>query len=924
MAERSPYHPALCEKYQSGCLRGLINFFDFRQSHPNRKLLSDKRHVKRHAVGTEYSRSRLNLLTNFDENFQGINDGVDNRTLTVDVGKTSVKNLTEEEMSAQKYLKKHITIEKNHKRESKTCQRACQTPVNGWKDAASVGQQQCSPQNSGEKSLTKLDPVSIMEAFCNQIHCNNGRDCCDIHKSMSVLKHDQLNEINLHPVQMSEAAEAFISQKFIVEKRLITDEASHQSKQFLDAQEILNSDRELFLKLLQDPNSLLVKHIQDLQDSQAEKDLTKSFSETKLSDYGITYGRQCEEPVDTQKQNMHKPFFKKIKFWDRYQSKESGDPQPSTEMILLKPGLTSIQNFKTNTSYYSSLQSHHSLRNKGHGFRPTYFSFESIKRKLKYAVGESREEQHWISMIGALCKFPYDRHGSKDGAKANRTTTCVIDVKRSDKKCKPNDFEQSIGHEVAPANEGGHKNLNSSTVTDAKRRESYIYIEAKRHLSKILSNGVVDADFSRKRVPTTLGRILSSREYDFSPTYGPGRDGEHGFETAQMRFAPYSNYCIATASSWELQEEKKTSCVSPLKQNVEAPPCGANKLPDDQLYVLDSKQIISENHFEDSREHESISSSMDDSSPEGYAKSVETSDVICPGKINFLDVYEPNNTPTTSANQSTDTANVCEENGFSKCSRLDSSLDNQPPSPLSIQKVVDLDSIKDKAEQPSPVSVLEPFFIDDVTSPTSTISQHAAAKPPMQPLQINFEENFSSAPVITPSDPKINFSTCMEDEASTSEYVRAVLKSSGLNWEELAVNWHLSDQLLDPSLFDEMELLPIQSCGEPKLYFDCINEVLLDVCQHYFRCSPWLPSIKLKILPVQVEKFVVHEVMDSFDRHLLLQQSPPHALEWLAVKDIEKSGKWMDIRIDTEDIVIEMVEASLEELIMETIVEQQT
>lgn len=46
-----------------------------------------------------------------------------------------------------------------------------------------------------------------------------------------------------------------------------------------------------------------------------------------------------------------------------------------------------------------------------------------------------------------------------------------------------------------------------------------------------------------------------------------------------------------------------------------------------------------------------------------------------------------------------------------------------PSSPIRIHKMEDLDSIKDKVEQPSPISVLGPFFVEDVMSPADTISQ---------------------------------------------------------------------------------------------------------------------------------------------------------------------------------------------------------
>uniref|UniRef100_A0A7N0U9E4 DUF4378 domain-containing protein n=1 Tax=Kalanchoe fedtschenkoi TaxID=63787 RepID=A0A7N0U9E4_KALFE len=65
--------------------------------------------------------------------------------------------------------------------------------------------------------------------------------------------------------ELSEAEIAFVRQKFIDAKRLATDEKFQGSKEFNDALEVLESNKDLFLKLLQEPNSMLTKHLHDLR-----------------------------------------------------------------------------------------------------------------------------------------------------------------------------------------------------------------------------------------------------------------------------------------------------------------------------------------------------------------------------------------------------------------------------------------------------------------------------------------------------------------------------------------------------------------------------------------------------------------------------------------------------------------------------------
>ncbi|KAF8380227.1 hypothetical protein HHK36_027709 [Tetracentron sinense] len=967
MAKRSQRRPVRGEKEQSGCMSGLISIFDFRQGHSTQKLLSDRRRGTRNDVGSRYSRGKLNMRTDFDEKCQNIDDDEGTKTLTADVGKTSVKKLMEEEMSSELYREKQITsseveqvrshsehgghLPRNRKKTNKNCERSCD--LHGLKAAASLEPQQSSYPNSVKQSLNNLDLVALMEEFCSQVHqCpeihlhdETRSNSCDVEKEISCVKHDQLDVFDLQRVQkhsvlqekLRKVTEAFIDQNFIDVKHLPKDGTIHQSKQFMNALDILNANKELFLKLLQDPNSLLVKHIQDPRDAHTEKDeITKSSTRANLSEEDIDNSTQHEELVSRkqlQKQNMQKIFRRKIRSWERNLSKGSDNPQASNKIVVLKPGPAGMRNCETETNLSSSPQSNYSLRNKEHSLRVTSnFSFTEIKRKLKHAM---RKERHWISMDGILPRVSYERQDSGDSGKViavdtvgrdspsktyfhgERTTKHSTGVEKREEIGKPRDWEPGIGLEFASTSTDGHKNI----YANPKQRESNIYMEAKKHLSEMLSTGDEDEDLSSRQLPGTLGRILSLPEYILSPKFSPGRDRENGFVTAQMRYSSYEN----RENMWWLKQENNTGHLSPLRQ---APSCTDYGKPSDKLQVFDSNSDISKELFPVAEIYESICSVRDESSPEGDMEIVQTADIVCPEESSLSDVLsEPNRMPSTSTNKNADTAKICEEGGYSKYSGaespediqlLSSSLRTCSSSSLIIQKVEDPDSMNEIPERRSPVSVLEPFFIDDAFSPASTISQ--PGEPPMQPLRIHFEEHDSYTLVVTPSDPEIHLGTCMEDKKSLFEYVRAVLQASGFSWEEFLERWHSSEQLLDLSLFDEVELLYSQFCGDRKLLFDCINEVLVDLCDRYFGCSPWVSFVKPNIRPLPVGKNIVSEVWEGIDWHLI-PQLPPRTLDQIVGKDLAKSGTWMDLRFNTEDIGMEMEEAILEELMEDAIFE---
>ncbi|KAF8365123.1 hypothetical protein HHK36_032866 [Tetracentron sinense] len=755
MGKRSQRRPSQCEKDQLGCMWALISIFDFRLRKTTRRLLSDKRLGSKQAVGVDfpsagsgYSRSGLNLLTDFDEEWVDIDDGKESKQLTVDVGKTSVKKLLEEEMFSEQRMKKQITSahaeepwcdlehgahSQKTRKQTKTCKRTCDIQVCDLKDAAILEPHQSSLPNSVEQSSNSLDLAAEMEEFCNQIHkCHeiglhheNGRDFSDVRKIISCVKHDQFDELNLRVLQekLSEETEAFINKKFIDGKHLTRDGAIHQSNQFMDALEMLNSNKELFQKLLQDPNSLLVKHIQNLRDSRAKKDEpTKSFSGSNLSEEDTSNSRQCEElvcPKQFQKNKMHNFFRRNSKSQERNPSRESDNPQASNRIVVLKPGIAGMQNSET-ISLSSSPISHYSLRNNGQSVRAaSHFSFREIKRKLKHAIGESRKERHWISMDGKLHTIPCDCQGSGDSGNGiaggilsrdspsktfvdiKRTAKNFVSVKSRDKLGKPKDS----GHDIPSYSDP--KNIYTTTLADSEQSEPNIYVEAKKHLSEILSIGDWGGDghLSSSRVPRTLGRLLSLPEYNFSPICSPEGDREHGFVTAQMRVSPSRNFQGVNENMWRFKKENKASRLSPLRQNFEAPPCTDGYKPADELQAFDSNSDILKELLSDTKIHESVSSAVDVLSPK--------------------DSPEVNQPPS-------------------------SSVDIYCSSSLINKKIEELGNVNDVPEHPSPVSVLEPLFIEDAISPKSTISQPAEL--PMQPLQIHFGEHDSSAQLVAPSD----------------------------------------------------------------------------------------------------------------------------------------------------------------------------
>ncbi|CAL9099962.1 unnamed protein product [Musa acuminata var. zebrina] len=109
--------------------------------------------------------------------------------------------------------------------------------------------------------------VPSKENFCLK-NTNEDQEFKDIFEVMDTAKFKKCENQSTRKAKLtfkgSKTDMDFIRQKFMDVKRLSTDEALQNSKEFDDALEILHSNKDLFLKFLQDPDSLFMGHLQEV------------------------------------------------------------------------------------------------------------------------------------------------------------------------------------------------------------------------------------------------------------------------------------------------------------------------------------------------------------------------------------------------------------------------------------------------------------------------------------------------------------------------------------------------------------------------------------------------------------------------------------------------------------------------------------
>ncbi|XP_022928974.1 uncharacterized protein LOC111435714 isoform X2 [Cucurbita moschata] len=369
-------------------------------------------------------------------------------------------------------------------------------------DRPSKDLHQSSPKSLVTASSNKLDPTASPTVAC----CRIRRFCT--YKSCT--EYGQHNEISLKLIQKNGVAEPFSSKKFV---RV----ADKQCKQLLDALGIFNSNKELFVNLLQDPNSLLTKHIEDSSDSQMRTFFDSSLSENKI--------REVEEYKESAYGQNLKP------------CEESDDSLSLERIVVLKPNRTSSLRAAMGIDYGSSPESHSSLVKNVQSDKGTLFSFRQIKRKMKQAMRVGRKEGECLSANGMSKKTPKDDVKLKVMEAADRgVSSSFQDSLKRDQLDKT--FYSRNGDKTASTSESTDKTVGLSAVTDKLKRP-----KSKKHEG--------DQEGSRKMKAKPWGWVMCFSDDDILPS-------------SHLRYSHVSNKKFVYQKKSKPQNDEKQSCKTPI------------------------------------------------------------------------------------------------------------------------------------------------------------------------------------------------------------------------------------------------------------------------------------------------------------------------------------------------------------------------
>ncbi|XP_043812658.1 uncharacterized protein LOC110614500 [Manihot esculenta] len=434
-----------------------------------------------------------------------------------------------------------------------------------------------------------------------------------------------------------------------------------------------------------------------------------------------------------------------------------------------------VEKTGTEKTLGSSPESQSIIRNKGTNGVGCCFFLTEIKRRLKQAIGKEQQE---IAPDGASKRFANKYRARGD----------------SDKKYRENNGRNSLGKDhffnekIARPPSAVRKeektdmlkeceiDLERETAACPKNRMANIYVEAKKHLSDMLTSGTGVQNFSSGQVPKSLGRILSFPEYNFSPTGSPGREWGQGLVTAQMRFSNNNEF---------QKHESNGGHRGRMTLNSETDLCVSNDPAYSQAVTSANPNSSSPCELAQDNEVDKILCTIGDTSG-GDVDIVKSAEIGVQEDCNISDTLsEPINSSRTGDDQNGDVSEACDGKTFSRCSKHDLNEENQlPPSALTSPSTSpitkndnNLEGVVEVSERPSPVSVLEPLFTEEDVSPASTRLQPAPL--PIQPQRIQFEEHAPSS-----VDIGTHFKAHIAYKESIFEYEKAVVQASGENWDE--------------------------------------------------------------------------------------------------------------------------------------------
>ncbi|KAF5482534.1 hypothetical protein F2P56_003092 [Juglans regia] len=860
------------EKQFPGCLGRMVNLFDLSSGIAGNRLLTDKPHRD----GSSLSRSRSDVARTWSP---PIGDQIEDKLTVPDLRRTSsnkangtpIKMLIDQEM-----LKEG---ESKHNPPNVVAKlMGLDTLPHPQPDSAAQrnhakGNSRRSLSHSGITlgSWQEEDGFSDKGMLCEIYQCpehNEYKDVYAIWQQSETRNYarDRSPQKERRSGKTNEKNMALVRQKFTEAKRLATDEKLRQSKEFQDALEVLSSNKDLFLKFLQEPNYLFSQHLKDLRSipppSETKRITVLRPSKMVDSDKFVGSGKKSDKQIKMPGQAV---------LWNKNDlgyypmstdQKVDEYPGQPTRIVVLKPSPVEPQDIKAVVSSpslsprvvhsedYEEVEDDEALESRE-------VAKEITRQMRENLIGHQRDE----TLVS--CVFSNGYTGDESSFNKSENEYAVGNMSDSEV------MSPSPRHSWDYINRFGSPYSSSSFSRASCSPESSVCREAKKRLSErwamMASNGIFQDQRQARRSSSTLGEMLA-----LSDTKKLARSEDGNISKEQELVESVSCLSNNLNKEKDLVDSPKnllrsksvpvSSTVYGTGLNVEVSESEAGKthVPKELVKAKSMKSSIKgkvsslffSRNKKSSKDKPAVSRSKDESQSAGSE---------APGY------------PLHSLGVTSDATSQCaNESGL--CSAIHGSSSKTSPetimgqkqgaticeAALSITKPVMPGNVSENQDRPSPISVLELPFDDENTYEDA----HGNMKPDLQGRQLPIKPNLidKSPPIESIArtlswdescaetathytiKPSVSLGTEVE-EHDWLALVQTLLSVAGLDGEVQSqtffARWHSLDSPLDLSLrdkvatFHEKDLLPEakrrQHRSNWKLVFDCVNATLMEI-----------------------------------------------------------------------------------------------
>ncbi|KAH7662783.1 hypothetical protein IHE45_14G011000 [Dioscorea alata] len=750
-----------------GCMGSLINMFDLSSGMYRTKLLTDRAH-------RDDSPTRTNKSSVVKKSLEPVGIQIRDKPMINEMKKsfsdkkscgTPMKMLIAQEMSKE--------IESNRKPPSVVAK------LMGLDTMPVPTRQRSIRESSSYKDVYEVRQQP------SQASCVNDQQ-------------QQRGKLNEHSNQKKMA---LVRQKFTEAKRLATDKSFLHSKQFQEALEVLSSNQDLFLKFLDEPNSLLSKHLNQINTTTSSGQV-RHITVLKPSNAvePKVQHRAFEENI------RNKDNHRRCSSLDHFETRNLSSP---TRIVVLKPSTAKPCEFKTLAA--NRIFSQKLLKEKG------------LDNDLNSMNSNRRDD----SLLSSMLSNGY----IGDESSFNRSEIEYVEEASGDSEI----VTPTSRHSWDYTNRlGSPYSLGRASCSS----ESSVICEAKKRISErwasVASKGV-SQEHMQVRSSSTLGEMLaiaeakkegeSSRELDLSSNQSFGEDDDPRTSTTCVSITETKDGANAETSSRNFSRSKSVPVTSSTYDKIE-------------LNAAASKpRIIKPNAHEEEMKPKSGKMSLKGKvSSFFFSKNKKPSQEKLIPEIGAKKDHGPEET-----NSSLPSATVA---GGSK-----NSIVSAKAVP-SLEKFSVSETPTETLEQPSPVSVLEAPFDDESgisllqsshsldTGNLQTLSRSAPIESIARSLPWDdtyMERSSGKSLKLTEAAFKVD-----EEEQEHFNFVQKLLSSAGLDDQSSKIifsKWHSLDCPLDrvslDGFFDEKEegIKYKVNRSNQRLLFDCVNAALLEIGQ---------------------------------------------------------------------------------------------